>query len=103
MIDIYRDPCQDTMVTPEKFGEVPQVAETYTYFNVAYPFMNEKGVLIGEHTWTGIDDVYNPEGMFVIANLEMLDVYKRQNMSRAKKPTTTVRANRVLTGPWRTN
>ena len=64
------------MVTPEKFGEVPQVAETYTYFNVAYPFMNEKGVLIGEHTWTGIDDVYNPEGMFVIANLEMLGLQR---------------------------
>ena len=76
MVDIYRDPCQDTMVTPEKFGEVPQVAETYTYFNVAYPFMNEKGVLIGEHTWTGIDDVYNPEGMFVIANLEMLGLQR---------------------------
>ena len=50
MVDIYRDPCTDTKNTPELVGQIPQVSETYTYFNIAYPFMNEKGVVMSEFT-----------------------------------------------------
>ena len=32
-------------------GEIPEVANTYRYFNVAYPAMNEKGLAIGETTF----------------------------------------------------
>ena len=76
MVDIYRDPCQATLEEPTKVGEIPQVPETYTYFNIAYPFMNEKGLAVGEHTWSGREDMYNGNGLFVIANLEMLGLQR---------------------------
>ncbi|MDO4266602.1 MAG: C69 family dipeptidase, partial [Eubacteriales bacterium] len=76
MVDIYRDPCFDTKKESEKVGEIPQVEETFTYFNVGYPFMNDKQVMIGEHTWGGRDEVSNPQGLFVIANLEMLGLQR---------------------------
>lgn len=74
MVDIYRDPCNDTRPNkvPEKVGEIPQVEETYSYFHIGYPFMNEKQVMMGEFTWSGRDEVSNPQGLFVIANLEQL-------------------------------
>lgn len=74
MVDIYRDPCNDTRPNklPEKVGKIPQVEETYSYFHIGYPFMNEKQVMIGEFTWSGRDEVSNPQGLFVIANLEQL-------------------------------
>ena len=74
MVEIYNDPCQATRPDkePVKVGEIPQVEKTYTYFHVGYPFMNEKQLMMGEFTWGGRDEVYNNEGMFVIANLEEL-------------------------------
>ncbi len=53
-----------------KVGEIPQAARTYTYFQIAYPFMNEKQVIIGEYTWTGRPELPSPEGIFYIENLE---------------------------------
>lgn len=78
MVEIYRDPCMDTIYPVEKVGEIPQVAETYTYVNVGYPFLNEKGIAIGEHTWSGdYASFYNSEqALFVIANLEMLGLQR---------------------------
>lgn len=76
MVEIFNDPCFETKKEAEKVGEIPQAEETYTYFNVAYPFMNEKQVMIGEHTWGGRDEVSNPQGMMVIANLEMLGLQR---------------------------
>ena len=76
MVDIYRDPCTDTKSTPELVGQIPQVPETYTYFNIAYPFMNEKGVIISEFTWSGNWDINSPNGLFVIANLQMLGLQR---------------------------
>lgn len=72
MVDIYNDPCADTRTTPRLVGRIPQAPETYTYFNIAYPFMNEKGVVISEFTWGGTSDVFCPNGMMVIANLEQI-------------------------------
>ncbi len=78
MVEIYNDPCYATMPGMEavKVGEIPQAAETYTYFNIAYPFMNEKQIMIGEHTWSGRDEMYSTKGLFVIANLEMLGLQR---------------------------
>ena len=76
MVDIYNDPCTETLRESQLVGQIPQVEETYTYFNIAYPFMNEKGVIISEFTWSGRSDVYSSEGMFVIANLEMLGLQR---------------------------
>ena len=76
MVDIYRDPCTDTKTTPELVGQIPQVSETYTYFNIAYPFMNEKGVVMSEFTWSGRSEMYSTEALFVIANLQMLGLQR---------------------------
>lgn len=74
MVEIYRDPCNDTRPNkvPEKVGEIPQIEETYSYFHIGYPFMNEKQVMMGEFTWSGREEVSNPQGLLVIANLEQL-------------------------------
>jgi dipeptidase len=53
-------------------GEIPEVAETYRYFNVAYPAMNEKGLAIGETTIGGRSELRNDEGMFLIENLQAI-------------------------------
>lgn len=84
MVDIYRDPCQDGYRAVELVGQIPQVAETYTYFDTGYPFMNEKGVTIGEHTWSGdYNAFYNGENaLFMIANLQALGL---QRASTAKE------------------
>lgn len=51
-------------------GQIPEVAETYRYFNVAYPAMNEKGLAIGETTIGGRRELRNDEGLFLIENLQ---------------------------------
>ncbi len=53
-------------------GEIPEVPETYRYFNVAYPAMNEKGLAIGETTIGGRRELRNDEGLFLIENLQAL-------------------------------
>ena len=83
MVDIYRDPCTDTKTTPELVGQVPQVAEAYTYFNIAYPFMNEKGVVMSEFTWSGRSEMYSTEALFVIANLQMLGLQRADTAREA--------------------
>jgi len=53
-------------------GEIPQVGETYAFFNTAYPCMNEKQLAIGETTIGSKRELYNPEGMFMIEEIERL-------------------------------
>lgn len=74
VVEIYNDPCVATRpyVEIKKVGEIPQAAETYTYFQVGYPFMNEKQVMIGEHTWSGRSEMYTQQGIMMIANIEAI-------------------------------
>lgn len=51
-------------------GEIPQVPETYRFFNTAYPAMNEHGLAIGETTIRGRRELINNEGMFMIEEIE---------------------------------
>jgi len=53
-------------------GSIPEVPETYRYFNVAYPAMNEKGLAIGETTIGGRRELVNDEGLFLIENLQAI-------------------------------
>jgi dipeptidase len=53
-------------------GEIPEVAQTFTRYDSAYPFMNEKQVIIGETTIGGRRELYNDEGLFDIMELERL-------------------------------
>ncbi|MBU4330832.1 MAG: C69 family dipeptidase [Acidobacteria bacterium] len=53
-------------------GEIPAPEKSYTFFNVAYPSMNEKGLAIGETTIGGRRELLNNEGLFQIENLERI-------------------------------
>ncbi len=53
-------------------GEIPEVAETYAYLNVAYPAMNEKQLAIGETTIGGRRELENNDGLFLIEELERI-------------------------------
>lgn len=55
-----------------KVGDIPQVSETFTRYDASYPFMNEKGVIIGETTIGGRRELFNDEGIFDIMELERL-------------------------------
>ncbi len=55
-----------------KKGEIPEVSETYAFLNTAYPCLNEKQLAIGETTIYGREDLINPDGMFLIEELEKI-------------------------------
>lgn len=85
MVEVWVDPCLVTRPDQplRKAGEIPQVAKTNTYFNVGYPFMNDKQLMMGEFTWSGRDEVSSPEGMFYIANLEILGLQRASTAREA--------------------
>ncbi len=66
-------------------GEIPEVAETYAFLNTAYPALNEKGLAIGETTIGGRPELYNPEGMFMIEELERVMLERCQTAREAIK------------------
>ena len=51
-------------------GNIPMADATYAYLNTAYPCLNEKQLAIGESTFSGPDILQNPDGMFLIEELE---------------------------------
>ncbi len=57
-------------------GEIPEVAETYAFMNVAYPCMNEHGLAIGETTFGGNRELRNSEGLFRIENLQEITLQR---------------------------
>lgn len=61
---------------PTVLGKIPQVSQTYTYFQIAYPFMNEFQVQIGESTFGGRRELITPEGMFYIEQLEAIGLQR---------------------------
>jgi len=68
-------------------GQIPEVAETYRYFNVAYPAMNEKGLAIGETTIGGKRELNNDEGLFLIENLQAIAL---ERTSTAREAITLI-------------
>lgn len=72
--EIFGDTCTATRVElpVRKLGEIDQVSHTNGYFHIGYPFLNEKGLTIGEHTWVGRDELVCEKGLFYIANLQIL-------------------------------
>ena len=63
----------------EVAGEIPQAAYTYSYLNTAYPCLNEKQLAIGETTFSGPDTLVNPEGLFMIEELERIVLQRCDN------------------------
>lgn len=64
-----------------KVGEIPEVKQTYSRFDIAYPFMNEKQLGMGETTFRGRRELYNPEGKFDIMALQRI-VLERTSTAR---------------------
>lgn len=86
---VYKNLCYQTIpIKPlNKVGEIPQVEETYTYFNVGYPFMNEHKLMIGEATWGGREELYCDNGWMMI---EMLEVFALQRAKTAREAITVM-------------
>lgn len=85
MANVYKDICHGTVPgkPKTKIGEIPQVEETYTYFNVGYPFMNEHQVIIGESTWGG--RFWSGEGIMMIEQLEVFGLQRAKTAREAIK------------------
>ncbi|MDH4198418.1 MAG: C69 family dipeptidase, partial [Candidatus Aminicenantes bacterium] len=66
-------------------GEIPQAAETFRFLNTAYPCLNEHGLAIGETTIGGRDELYNPEGLFWIEELERIMLERTKTAREAIK------------------
>jgi dipeptidase len=64
-----------------KVGEIPEFKQTFSRFDVAYPFLNEKQLGIGETTFGGRRELYNPEGKFDIMALQRI-VLERTSTAR---------------------
>lgn len=71
----YRDDTTGVRVV----GIIPQVKHTYAYLNAAYPCLNEKQLAIGETTFGGPDTLRNPNGMFLIEELERVALMRCDN------------------------
>lgn len=84
MTPVYKEICHGTRPDKPlvKVGEIPQAKETYTYFHVGYPFMNEHSLIIGEDTWSGRDENYCDKGWFMI---EQLEVFALQRAKTARE------------------
>ena len=74
MTSIYKNICILTRPDKEliKVGEIPQVAKTYTYYHIGYPFMNENQIMIGETTFSGRGEFQNGDAWMMIEQLEDL-------------------------------
>ena len=70
---------------PEKIGEIPQVGETYGYFHVGYPFMNEWGIAIGESTFAQKKEMktFRPKSIAMMT-IEQLEVFALQRTKTAR-------------------
>ena len=63
-------------------GEIPQVRQTYAFMDTSYPCMNEKQLGIGETTITGKRELRNPNGMFMIEELQRVVLQRCTTSSR---------------------
>ncbi len=53
-------------------GEIPEVEQTYSRYDAAYSFMNEKQLAMGETTIGGKKELYNDEGLLDIMALQRI-------------------------------
>ncbi|MGE5359562.1 MAG: dipeptidase [Bacteroidales bacterium] len=67
----------------KKVGEIPEAPLTFTRFDASYPFMNEKGVQIGETTIMGRRELYNTEGWMDIMELERIALERASSAREA--------------------
>ncbi|GAK60025.1 peptidase U34 dipeptidase [Candidatus Vecturithrix granuli] len=70
---------------PVKIGEIPQVKQTYSYYNVGYPFMNEHQLMIGESTIAQKEELATFRGEKAIMTIEQLEVFALQRAKTARE------------------
>ncbi len=69
-------------------GTVSSFAKsTYAYLNSAYPCLNEKQLAMGESTFGGPDTLQNPNGMFLIEELQRIAL---QTCTTAREAITLI-------------
>jgi len=66
-------------------GEIPQVAETYSYLNAAYPIMNETQLAIGETTFGGKNELQSDNGIIDCPELYRLCLERAKTAREAIK------------------
>jgi dipeptidase len=66
-------------------GEIPQVAETFSYLNTCYPSLNEKQLAMGETTFGGKPSMENDDGLFLIEELQAIAMERCTNARDAIK------------------
>jgi len=66
-----------------KVGEIPEIKQTFSRFDIAYSFMNEKQLGIGETTFGGRRELYNDEGMFDIMELQRIVLERASTVREA--------------------
>lgn len=86
MADVYRNITGEERGGPVKIGEIPQVAETYGYFHVGYPAMNEHRVAIGETT-IGQKEILKtvPNAGKALLTIEQLEIFALQRAKTARE------------------
>lgn len=84
--DVFRNIIAEERGGPVKIGEIPQVEQTYGYFHVGYPAMNEHRVAIGETT-IGQKEVLKTvqNGGKAIMTIEQLEVFALQRAKTARE------------------
>jgi len=85
---VYFEPKLTTM--PDQLDrkvtiEIPQVEETYAYFNAAYPIMNEHQLAIGESTFGGKDIMQSDSGKIDCPELYRLALERAKTAREAIK------------------
>jgi dipeptidase len=75
------------MTNVTRKGEIPEVKETYSYLNTAYPCLNEKQLAIGETTIYGKQELINKDGLFLIEELERIAL---QRCTTARQAITLI-------------
>lgn len=68
---------------PKLLAEIPEAAETYTYFYAGYPYMNEHGVIMGETTIGNRNELRTTEGIFYIEMLQVLGLQRAKTAREA--------------------
>jgi len=66
-------------------GEIPQVEETYTILDTAYPCMNEHQLAMGESTFGGRRELQSKKGLFYVEELQRIALERTKTARDAIK------------------
>jgi len=77
---------------PVKIAEIPQVRQTYTYFHVGYPFMNEHQLALGESTICQQQRLRAAWSRKAVLTIEQLQVFALQRTRTARAAIRTMGA-----------